>query len=371
MKRFRLGILGGGLNSIAGYPHFVASRMDNRFIVKSGVFSRDSKINKRTAEYWGVERIYNDIDSFIKTEKNRIDAVSVLLPTPIHFDCVSKLILDTIPVICEKPLCSNIDEVKKLKNELEKKKGFLTITYNYIAYPILSFLRKFISDGNLGEIFSVHLQMPQESFVRPPKIIDYPSWWRKKDGKIPGILLDLASHLLSLLFYLLGNIEVRSVYSVFRTFSAYKVVDDVKTVIELNNGATIELWVSKVSLGNRNGLNLSVYGSNGSASWVQVDPENLYVSKTNGEKYIIDRSIDEAGVSSQKIYNRMVPGHPTGYIESLANMYFHIFDSLNNYRNGEQWNNNEYVWTIEKEEIIMKILEAMVLSNETKKATLV
>ena len=37
---FKLGILGGGLNSVAGYTHFVASQMDKRFNVVSGVFSR-------------------------------------------------------------------------------------------------------------------------------------------------------------------------------------------------------------------------------------------------------------------------------------------------------------------------------------------
>ena len=201
MSKLKLGILGGGLNSVAGYTHFVASQMDGKFEVVSGMFSRNKEINRNTAKYWNIKNYYDNLDDFIKNEKGKLDAVSVLLPTPYHYEVVKKLLENNFFVICEKPLFSTFEEVKKFEKFYKPNKHYLVVTYNYIAYPMLGYLKKLIKEGYFGKLLHIHLEMPQESFLRPPKNIDYPPFWRKKDGKIPRILLDLASHLGSILFF--------------------------------------------------------------------------------------------------------------------------------------------------------------------------
>ncbi|WP_413701367.1 hypothetical protein ACLKMH_06740 [Psychromonas sp. KJ10-10] len=47
---YKIAFIGGSINSIAGYPHYIASQMDKRFEVVAGAFSTDSVINKKTAE---------------------------------------------------------------------------------------------------------------------------------------------------------------------------------------------------------------------------------------------------------------------------------------------------------------------------------
>ena len=44
-KPFKLGFIGGGIGSIAGYAHFVAAQMDKRFDLTAGVFSQNQQIN--------------------------------------------------------------------------------------------------------------------------------------------------------------------------------------------------------------------------------------------------------------------------------------------------------------------------------------
>ena len=73
---FRIGFIGGGLNSAVGNTHRIASQMDNRWILESGCFSTNDKINRETASVWGVDksRLYDDWRVLLKNEKNKLDA---------------------------------------------------------------------------------------------------------------------------------------------------------------------------------------------------------------------------------------------------------------------------------------------------------
>ena len=367
MHPFKLAILGGALDSIAGYPHFVASQMDNRFKVVSGVFSTDNEKNLKTARYWGVERVYSTIEEFIEKEKGKVDAVSVLLPTPLHYEVVKKLLKNRFAVICEKPLFSNLEEIKRLPYEVDLKDKFLVVTYNYIAYPLLGVLREKILSGELGEIVNIHLEMPQESFFRPPKgIRDYPPKWRKKDGEIPGILLDLMSHLFSISYFLTEK-DIKKVYSTFKSFSPFGVVDEVKVITEYNDGSVGFFWVSKVALGNRNGLKISVYGTKGAAFWVQEEPERLVIAYADGKKCVLDRSNVEFPPDKKKLYNRMTPGHPSGFIEAFANLYWEISQALKLHKKGKPYDFSPLIWTYEKELKNFKFLNAVVKSAKQQR----
>ena len=115
-KILNLGFIGGGLNSAVGRTHFIASQMDQKFQVVSGVFSRNKKINLATNALWNVnkKRIYHDIDEYILSEKNSVDAVAVLSPSTDHFHVLEKLIKNKIPVICEKSFTKNEKEARKI-----------------------------------------------------------------------------------------------------------------------------------------------------------------------------------------------------------------------------------------------------------------
>ena len=59
-QKIRLGILGGGSNSLIGVLHRVASYMFERYEITGGVFSRDEAQNLGTAEELGIStrRVY-------------------------------------------------------------------------------------------------------------------------------------------------------------------------------------------------------------------------------------------------------------------------------------------------------------------------
>ena len=82
-----LGFIGGGTNSTIGKMHFLASKLDNRWKLVSGFFSRNKKSNLASGATYNINRsrVYDSLKSFIKNEKKKLDAVVLLTPTPTHY----------------------------------------------------------------------------------------------------------------------------------------------------------------------------------------------------------------------------------------------------------------------------------------------
>lgn len=326
---YKLGFIGGGINSIAGYPHYIASQLDNRFEVVAGVFSSDINKSKETSKKWGVNH-YDNLDAMLKNEQ--LDAISILTPTPLHYEHIKYLLQKQIPIICEKPLVDSYHDLLTLQKSLGN--NFLAVTNNYSGYPMIRELKQQIKNGNLGEILSINLQMPQETFLRPPKNINYPQKWRLNDAEIPMISLDLGTHLHHLSNFLLEE-EPVALLAEFHSFSTYNVIDDVKILLRYKKNKSGMMWFSKTALGHRNGLSVEVYGSKGSALWVQESPEQLNISYNDGLKTSLDRA-SNCLEANQPRYNRMTPGHPSGFIEAFANTYSDIADLLDAYKQNDK-----------------------------------
>lgn len=368
-----LGFIGGAIDSAVGYVHFAASMLDNKFSLKAGCFSRKIDINKQSAKIYGVseDRIYSNWQEMIAKEKDKLDAIVVLTPTPAHFEVVKACLEAKIPVICEKALATCAEEAQEIKNLRDKNNGFLAVTYNYSGYPMVRELKELIKSGKLGEILHFHAEMPQEGFIRvdaqgnKPK----PQEWRLSDSKIPTIHLDLAVHLHELIDYVIGEKPV-SVVSDQDSDGWFKnIVDNVSCLCRYTNNVQGQVWFSKSALGNRNGLKLRIYGSKASAEWVQMNPEELVLSFADGHKQILDRASTVMVANEQK-YSRFKAGHPAGFIEAFANLYSDIADSLIEYKKTGKMQLNEAsgeVFSVELALEGLKMLEAMVESSHSKK----
>jgi predicted dehydrogenase len=363
-----LGFIGGSLNSAIGYTHFVSSAMDNKWILDAGCFSTNTQNNRESAQVYGVapDRVYDDWQDMIKKEKERLDAIVILTPTPAHFEIVMACLNEGIPVICEKSLTTSSADAKKIMEVCNLKKGFLVVTYNYSGYPIVRELRTIIQKGNMGKILHFQAEMPQEGYIRVDAQGNkpVPQSWRLSDGQVPIIHLDLGSHLHQLVHYLVGQkpIEVTADQSSYGWFSG--VIDNVTCLCRYSEGIQGQMWFSKSALGHRNGLKLRIYGSDASAEWYQACPEELVLSYSDGRREIMDRA-SRVEVANMRRYNRFKSGHPTGFIEAFANLYSDIADCLRQYRATGHWTSEE-VFSAELAEEGLRLIEAMIKSMDKK-----
>ena len=229
-------------------------------------------------------------------------------------------------------------------------------------------LRQRILDGQFGKIQQLHIEMPQEGFVRPPAIAGKaapPQSWRLKDDFIPTICLDLGVHLHHLSYFLTDG-EAETVNAEFNTFSQYQdIVDNVAMWLQFSDGMTTNFWMSKTAIGRRNGLRIRLFGEQGSAEWFQMEPEQLQIATMDGTQMIIDRG-GQAGVAAEGRYNRMKVGHPSGFIEAFANLYSDFADALLEWRKTRR-HTNPYVFGIEHAVDGLALFHAARLSSSSRR----
>jgi predicted dehydrogenase len=363
----KLGFIGGGISSSIGRVHFVASQLDNHWNVVSGFFSRDQKINKDTSELWGIDksRTYNSLEEFIVSESERIDAVVILTPAPRHKKDILRIMDAGIPIICEKPMTSSLDEALLIKEKAKGKNNLLSVTYNYSGYPMVRELRSLVEKGKLGKIHRIDLEMPQEGFIRINPTtgkLNKPKEWRLSDGDIPTICLDLGIHLHHLANFLTGE-EPTHVMSKFSNSLVYEnIVDDAMLWLKYDSGLTGSFWMSKVALGSRNGLKIRLYGTKASATWEQTDSENLLVCYKDGSRVSVDRSTKALSCGEYR-YNRYTVGHPAGFIEAFANLYNDLYDVIR-IKSLAHKHNSPYVYGINHSVAGMRLFSAAKQSND-------
>jgi predicted dehydrogenase len=306
--------------------------MDGLFRVECGSFSRHTDVNTQTATRWNVppKRVYADWQELLKAEQGQVDAVVILTPTPSHPEQVHTALEHGHAVICEKALATSSEIAQEIHETAQKNKAFLAVTYNYTGYPMLRELKQTIKAGRLGRIQQVQIEMPQEGFASldrngNPKI---PQQWRLKDGEVPTISLDLGVHLHHIIDFLTGTKPVR-VVAHQASFGKYReVIDNVNAIAEYTEDVICSLWYSKAALGCRNGLKVRVYGEQGAAEWLQMDPEHLQLHDNRGHTYRIDRGNVDAQEAQLARYNRFKVGHPAGFLEAFANVYADIATAL-------------------------------------------
>ena len=365
-RPLKLGFVGGGLNSAIGRVHYSAALMDGLFRVECGVFSRNRQICRSTAERYcfNADKGYASLNEMLSKES--LDAIVVMTPTPNHSEILKSLASYDVGVICEKPLVSSLAEWAELTAGWNNSRD-LFVTYNYTGYPMVREAQSILAEKSLGRVLHVIVEMPNDGFLRPPKIggrQSPPQSWRLNDGTIPHAALDLATHALQLIRFVTCD-EISNATGKFSNQSKFPDLNDTFRLFgDLTRGAEFSLWTTKTALGYRNGLNLRVHCERGSLRWDQSDPEHLFVTDSQGISRKHDRSVARGEAAAHR-YDRFKVGHPAGYIEAFANYYADIFNVLSG--NDKEVESRKFLFTINDALVELSILEGIVLDGKYKR----
>lgn len=326
-KRLRVGFVGGGSNSAVGKVHLSALLLQNRFDIVGGVFSRDPKVNKDSAEFYCCDQKKSFDTPADLISSVDVDALVILVPTPQHHEVIADAANTPVSIICEKPLLSSLSEWRTI-NGIGLPAHKLISTYNYTGYPMVREARALIKAGKLGRVLQVLVEMPNEGLIRPPRIGGVASKvqaWRLVDPPIPQALLDLTTHAIQLLRFTTGD-EIQLAKSLITNQTKHSDIRDTSFIIgALNSGASFSIWTTKSALGERNGLSFRIFCEAGSLHWRQTNPEILVWVDCDGVRRELDRNnaYEEA---HKPRYERFKVGHPAGYIEAFANYYEDIYN---------------------------------------------
>lgn len=331
--KIRVAMIGGGINSAVGRVHEIAMKMDGHFDLVAGCFSRDDDKNRLSGQQYGVVpgRVYDSVERLFAAEADRIDAVVIATPIQSHAAQIGLALDHGLRVISDKPLVGDIADCQALQRRLSAEGGDIFCIFNYTGYPAVRELRQRVRSGEIGRVFKVMAEMPQDSYMRLKNQgrISAIQEWRLRDGPVACVTLDLFVHLHSLVSFVCGN-HAESVTAWARSISgvAPGLIDEVDAIVHYDEGLVVNAWYGKVALGFRNGLRLRIFGELGSLQWHQEEPELLLGADAEGNRRIIDRLSTDSTVTTQPRYQRFKAGHPAGFIEAFANYYFDVAERI-------------------------------------------
>jgi len=345
-SKIRLGILGGGGDSLIGVLHRVASSMHDKYTIVGGVFNPNWGENIGFANKTGLptSRVYVDFYTLIEEElklpeTERMQVVSILTPNFLHFPMAKKLLENGFNVICEKPMTTTYEEAKILKAILKKVNTVFAVTYTYTGYPMIRQMREMILNGELGEIQKVDAQYYQ-GWINPI-IHDKEkrnSTWRLNPEKsgISCCIGDIGTHAFEMLEYVSG-LKVKSVLADLNYLYSDNTMDiDGTVLLRCSNDVKGVICASQVATGEENSFTIKVYGKKAGLKWEQENPNYLYLMEDGqplrvlkpGNSYNFDLSLDGT---------KLPPGHPEGIFDSMGNIYKGVAKAINKepYNHGE------------------------------------
>ncbi len=344
--KIRLGILGGGGDSLIGVLHRIASAMFDKYQIIGGVFNPIWEENIGFAEKIGLptNRIYRDFDTLIEEElklskDERMQVVSILTPNFLHFPMAKKLLENGFHVICEKPMTTTYEEAKILNETLKKSQTVFAVTYTYTGYPMIRQMREMIKNGELGKIQKVDAQYYQ-GWINP--IIHdkdkRSSTWRLNPEKsgISCCIGDIGTHAFDMIEFVSG-LRIESVLADLNyLYSDNKMDIDGTVLLRCSNNAKGVICTSQIATGEENSFIVKIYGDKAGLKWEQENPNYLYLMEDGkplrilkpGHSYNSELSLDGT---------KLPPGHPEGIFDSMGNIYKGVSKAINKepYNHGE------------------------------------
>jgi predicted dehydrogenase len=369
-QRIKLGMVGGGQGAFIGAVHRIAARIDDQFELVAGALSSNPERSQASAAEIGIssERSYSSFEEMAKAEAARpdgIEAVSIVTPNHMHAPAARAFLQAGIHVICDKPLCTSVEEALELKALVEKSGKLFILTQNYTGYPMVRQAREMVQNGDLGEIRVVQVEYPQDWLTEPAERSgSKQAEWRtdpKRSGA-GGAIGDIGTHAYNLAGFVTG-LKAEKLLAQLTTFVDGRLLDDdVQIMLRYQGGARGSLWASQVAVGNENGLKLRVYGSKGGIEWTQADPNYLWFTKFGAPKQLLTRAGAGATSAAARV-SRIPGGHPEGYLEGFATIYSEAAKAINAARLGTPLDSAVIYPTVDDGVDGMRFIDAAVASS--------
>lgn len=332
-------MVGGGPGAFIGEVHRMAAALDGKIELVAGAFSSKPEKSRKMGKklHLSEDRIYDSFKEMAVKEASlpadeRIDFVSITTPNHMHYPVAKAFIEADIHIVCDKPMTNTIEEAEDLCRLVEEHNVVFALTHNYTGYPMVKEAKKMVADGKLGDLRKVVVEYPQGwlSDTGDEEI------WRLDPEKagISSAVGDIGTHAENLVEYITG-LRLKELYADIHSFGeGRELEDDANMLVHYEDGLRGILYVSQISVGDENDLNIRLYGDEAALEWYQENPNYLHIKYPDGPEEIYKRGnpyLSDAAEAG----NRIPPGHPEGFIEAFANIYSNVADVIGARLTGE------------------------------------
>ena len=328
--KIRLGILGGGGDSLIGGVHRIAANMFDRYQIVGGCFNPNPSENKSFAQRIGLstDRVYDSFEILIEEElklpeEERMEVISVLTPNFLHFPMAKKLLESGFNVICEKPLTTTHAEALELEAIQSEKQVVFAVTYTYTGYPMVRQMKQMIAEGAIGEVQKVDLQYYQgwiNPFMHQPELRK--SVWRldPEKGGLSCCIGDIGTHAFDMVEYVTGMRVKQLLADLNYRYPDNQMDVDGTILVRFSDYCKGVLRASQIATAEENNFTVQIYGQKGSLKWGQENPNYLTFLQEGQPMQVLKPGYD-FNAAFAKEATKLPPGHPEGMYDAMGNIY--------------------------------------------------
>ncbi|MYI41559.1 MAG: Gfo/Idh/MocA family oxidoreductase, partial [Chloroflexi bacterium] len=214
-----------------------------------------------------------------------IDAIDICTPNNAHHEIALAAAAKGKHIYCEKPLAMNEQEASEMAAAVQAAGLKAQLTFNFRFFPALARARQLMAEGFCGRVFSFRGRYHRSSYISADKAM---SWRLQREITGGGALFDLGSHILDMLYFLLGDFA--SVNATLDTLikrrpiaggqgeTAAVNVDDIALLqARLVDGTLGTVEISRMGTGATNDVVLEIFGDKGAMRFDLAEPAWLQV----------------------------------------------------------------------------------------------
>jgi len=264
-SKINVGLIGCG--RIARLVHLNILR--NHPILKLSAVAEPDRSNREKASSIVPDAVFaSDYNELLRRED--IDAVIICLPNSLHAEAAVAALHHGKHIYLEKPLALDIIQADSVVNAWDGSKLTGMIGFNFRFNPLYKSLREIIGAGAVGGVSHVRTVFSSTGLSMPD--------WKKSRASGGGALLDLGSHHIDLIRYILGS-EIIEVRGTVRSLATE--YDHAELNLIMENGVQVE---SLFSINSADEDKVEVYGASGKLTVDRYNSYNVEIMNTDSYK---------------------------------------------------------------------------------------
>lgn len=295
-----------------------------------GICTTSEEKSIRICDNMGFEKAYTDVREAI--EDPDVDVIDICLPNNLHSNVIDQAAKAKKHILCEKPLCPTYKESKEALSKVNVSGICHGVVFHNRSFSAIQRAKELIDEGRLGKILSFEASYLHNSCLDTQKR----AGWKQSGSLGAGVLRDLGSHVLDLIYFLCG--EFSDVFARTQIAFPERTGSDgsvwhtdgdeaVYITATLKNGACGTVSASKLICGANDDLSVHIYGERGSLSFSYADLDGLYFYDSSREGGVLGGErgytrIECCGRYPEPFGSFPSPKAPQGWLRAHAyNMY--------------------------------------------------
>ncbi len=232
MNELRFAVLGAGF-----WARFqIAAWKELQGVRCAALYNRTRAKAEALARETGIPAVYDDLDELLRCE--RPDFIDIITDPSTHRRFVLSAAARRIPVICQKPMATSLDEADEMVRACREAGVTFLVHENWRWQRPIREVRSVLDSGAIGRPFRARIQ-----FSCSFPVFDNQPFLKELDR---FIITDIGSHILDTARFLFG--EARSLFAVTRRVRQDIRGEDVATVmLNMRSGAAVTCEMSYAS----------------------------------------------------------------------------------------------------------------------------